>query len=198
LDALDAHQCPGEKPRDHRPPFGALRLVVGRAILERGSSMSKRLRAAATLAATIGIAAALATPAAAQSGVRVGTLTCNVSSGWGFVFGSSRTLNCTFAGLGRYEYYVGTIQRFGVDVGYIQGGVLIWTVVAPTAQIAPGSLAGTYAGGTAQATVGVGVGANALIGGSGNTIALQPLSVEGTTGLNVAAGVAAMTLTPAR
>lgn len=160
--------------------------------------MSKALRAAAALAATVGIAAALAPPASAQSGVRVGTLTCNVSSGWGFVFGSSRTLNCTFSGLGRYEYYVGNISRFGVDIGYIQGGVLLWTVVAPTAVITPGSLAGTYAGGTASATVGVGVGANALIGGSNNTIALQPLSLEGTTGLNVAAGVAAMTLTPAR
>ncbi|MGE5269174.1 MAG: DUF992 domain-containing protein [Thiohalocapsa sp.] len=161
--------------------------------------MSKTLRLAAALAMTVGIATTVhAPPAAAQAGVRVGTLTCNVASGWGFVFGSSRSLNCTFAGPGRYEYYVGNISRFGVDVGYIQGGILVWTVVAPTANLAPGSLAGTYAGGTASATVGVGVGANALVGGSGNTVALQPLSVEGTTGLNVAAGVAAMTLTPAR
>ena len=70
--------------------------------------------------------------------------------------------------------------------------------MAPTAVLAPGSLAGGYAGGTASATVGVGIGANALIGGSGNTIALQPLSLEGSTGLNVAAGIGAMTLTPAR
>src|SRR5205085_6410007 len=143
---------------------------------ERGTSMSKTLRMAAALAAAVGLAAAFASPAAAQGGVKVGTLTCNVSSGWGFVFGSSRTLNCTFSGFGRYEYYVGNISRFGVDLGYIQGGVLIWTVVAPSATLAPGSLAGGYAGGTASATVGVGVGANALIGGSGNTIALQPLS----------------------
>jgi Protein of unknown function (DUF992) len=161
--------------------------------------MSKTLRAAAALAATVGIAAAFAAPAGAQGGVNVGTLTCNVSSGWGFVFGSSRALNCTFAGAGgRYDYYVGNISRFGVDLGYVQGGVLIWTVIAPTAVIAPGSLAGGYAGGTATATVGVGVGANALIGGSGNSIALQPLSLQGTTGLNVAAGVGAITLTPAR
>jgi hypothetical protein len=159
--------------------------------------MSKTLRAAAAFAATVGIAAAFATPAAAQGGVKVGTLTCNVSSGWGFVFGSSRALNCTFAGFGRYEYYVGNISRFGVDLGYTQGGVLIWTVVAPTANLAPGSLTGGYAGGTASATVGIGVGANALIGGSGNTIALQPLSLEGSTGLNVAAGIGAITLSPA-
>ncbi len=160
--------------------------------------MSKTLHVAAAFAAAVGIAAALAVPAAAQSGVKVGTLTCNVSSGWGFIFGSSRALNCTFAGPGRYEYYVGNISKFGVDIGYTQGGVLVWTVVAPTAALAPGSLAGSYAGGTASATIGVGVGANALIGGSGNTIALQPLSLEANQGLNVAAGIGAITLSPAR
>ena len=143
---------------------------------------------------TLRVAAALAAPANAQSGVKVGTLTCNVASGWGFVFGSSRALNCTFAAPGRYEYYVGNISRFGVDIGYTQGGVLVWTVVAPAAALGPGALSGSYAGGTASATVGVGIGANALIGGSNNTIALQPLSIEGNRGLNVAAGVAALTL----
>lgn len=161
--------------------------------------MSRRLRLATILAASVGLAAAFAPPAGAQGGVNVGNLTCNVSSGWGFVFGSSRALNCTFAGAGgRYDYYVGNIMKFGVDIGYTQGGVMIWTVVAPTAAIAPGSLAGSYAGGTASATVGVGVGANALVGGSGNTIALQPLSLEGNSGLNVAAGIGAIQLSPAR
>ena len=160
--------------------------------------MSRRLRLATMLAAAVGLASAFATPAAAQGGVNVGNLTCNVSSGWGFVFGSSRALNCTFAGAGgRYEYYVGNIMKFGVDIGYTQGGVLIWTVIAPAANLVPGSLAGSYAGGTASATVGVGVGAHALIGGSGNTIALQPLSLEGNSGLNVAAGIGAIQLTPA-
>jgi hypothetical protein len=160
--------------------------------------MTGKLRFATVLASAVGLAWAFAAPASAQTGVKVGNLTCNVSSGWGFVFGSSRALNCTFAGPGRYEYYVGTISKFGVDIGYTQGGVMIWTVVAPTAQLAPGSLAGSYAGGTASATVGVGVGANALVGGSNNTVALQPLSIEGNTGLNVAAGVGALTLAPAR
>jgi hypothetical protein len=137
----------------------------------------------------------LGTPAQAQ-GVQVGTLTCNVASGFGFVFGSSRAINCTFGPPGGPpQHYVGSIDRFGVDIGYLQGGVIIWTVVAPTANIAPGSLAGTYAGATASATVGVGLGANVLVGGSGNSIALQPVSIQGTTGLNVAAGIAAMTLT---
>ncbi|HKS89528.1 MAG TPA: DUF992 domain-containing protein [Stellaceae bacterium] len=159
--------------------------------------MTGKLRLATALASALGLAAAFATPAAAQGGVRVGTLTCNVSGAWGFIFGSTRSLACTFSGPGRVEYYAGNISKFGVDIGYTAGGVLIWTVVAPTAVLAPGSLAGSYAGGTASATVGVGLGANALIGGSNNTIALQPLSIEGTTGLNVAAGVAAMTLAPA-
>lgn len=159
--------------------------------------MSKTTRLTATaFAALIGVAGIVG-PAAAQS-VNVGTLTCNVASGWGFVFGSSRALNCTYAGAGgRYEHYTGNITKFGADIGYTSGGVLVWTVVAPVAAMTPGALGGTYVGGTASATVGVGVGANALIGGSNNTIALQPLSIEGNTGLNVAAGVAGIQLTPA-
>jgi hypothetical protein len=122
-------------------------------------------------------------------------LTCNVSSGFGFIFGSSRSLNCTESpGPGHPEHYVGNINKFGVDIGYIQGGVLVWSVVAPTATPAPCSLAGTYAGAAANATVGVGGGANVLVGGNGNSISLQPVSIEGTTGLNVAAGIASMTL----
>jgi hypothetical protein len=159
--------------------------------------MSNKTRLAATLTAALGATLPLAA-AHAQAGVAVGTLTCNVASGFGFVFGSSRAMNCTFAGPGpRYEHYVGNISKFGVDIGYTQGGILVWTVLAPTANLSLGALAGSYAGGTASATVGVGVGANALVGGSNNTIALQPLSIEGNTGLNVAAGVAGITLTPA-
>jgi len=165
---------------------------------QEDSSMSSRLHLATALAAAVGLASAFAAPAGAQSGVNVGNLTCSVSSGWGFVFGSSRALNCTFAGAGgRYEYYAGNIMKFGVDIGYTQGGVLIWTVIAPTAALVPGSLSGSYAGGTASATVGVGVGAHALVGGSNNTIALQPLSLEGNSGLNVAAGIGAINLVPA-
>ena len=91
----------------------------------------------------------------------------------------------------------GQISKFGVDIGFTRGGVLVWTVFAPTAQIGPGSLAGTYGGATAGATVGVGGSVNALIGGSNNTISLQPVSFQGNTGLNVAAGIASMTLAPA-
>ncbi len=134
-------------------------------------------------------------PRAQAAGVRVGVLTCNVSSGVGFIFGSSRSLSCNFAPTSRrYEHYIGSINKFGVDIGYIHGGVLVWSVVAPTATPTPCALAGTYNGAAANATIGVGLGANVLVGGSANSFALQPVSIEGTTGLNVAAGIASMTL----
>jgi len=154
--------------------------------------MLKNLCAAIGLA---GLAASLPTAAQAQGGVRVGTLTCHVASGWGFVFGSSKSLRCTFAPApGRAEFYAGSINKFGVDIGYTQGGVLVWAVFAPTANLAPGSLNGNYVGATGSATVGVGAGANVLIGGSNSTISLQPVSVEGNTGLNVAAGIGSISL----
>ena len=146
----------------------------------------------------IGLAAGAlvhATPAQAQ-GVRAGVLTCNVASGFGFIFGSSKSVNCSFSPPGGPpQHYVGSIDKFGVDIGYTAGGVLVWAVLAPTTAPAPGSLAGSYGGATASATAAVGVGANVLVGGSGNTISLQPISIEGMTGLNIAAGVAALTLT---
>src|SRR6266852_4695574 len=135
------------------------------------------------------------TPAQAQGGVRVGTLNCQVASGWGFVFGSSKGLRCTLSpGPGRPELYAGTINKFGVDIGYTQGGVLVWAVFAPTANLAPGAMSGNYVGATGSATVGVGVGANVLVGGSNSTISLQPVSIEGNTGLNVAAGIGSISL----
>jgi Protein of unknown function (DUF992) len=135
------------------------------------------------------------TPAQAQGGARVGTLSCNVAGGWGFIFGSSKALHCIFSHTGgAAERYTGTISKFGVDIGYTRGGVLVWAVLAPTTNLAPGALAGSFGGATASATVGVGAGANVLIGGSNRTISLQPLSIEGNTGLNVAAGIGAITL----
>jgi Protein of unknown function (DUF992) len=147
----------------------------------------------------IGLAAGLAgqgTPAQAQSGVRVGTLNCNVAGGWGFILGSSKALRCVFSpGPGGHpERYAGSISKIGVDIGYTKGGVLIWGVFAPTSNMARGALAGSYGGATASATVGVGAGANVLIGGSNRSISLQPISIEGNTGLNVAAGIGAITL----
>ncbi|HEY4167854.1 MAG TPA: DUF992 domain-containing protein [Reyranella sp.] len=129
-----------------------------------------------------------------RGGVNVGSLSCNVSGGVGFVFGSSRTLNCVFTrsdGVG--ERYEGTIRRYGVDIGFTRESTIVWVVFAP-GSIAPGAIAGEYAGATAQGTVGVGIGANVLLGGSSNQITLQPVSVEGSVGLNAAAGVAALSL----
>jgi hypothetical protein len=130
--------------------------------------------------------------------VRIGTLSCNVAGGWGFVFGSSKALHCTLTpGPGHPEHYSGTISKFGVDIGYTNGGVRVWGVLAPGPNVGPGALAGDYVGATGSATVGVGAGANVLVGGSNRSISLQPLSIEGNTGLNVAAGIGAITLQPA-
>ena len=129
-----------------------------------------------------------------DAGVKVGTLSCHVKSGWGFVFGSSHEVRCIYAGANHEEHYEGRISKFGVDIGYQKSGVILWEVVAPNNHPAPGALAGHYGGVTASAAVGLGVGANALIGGSDRTFALQPLSVQGMTGLNIAAGIGEMTL----
>jgi hypothetical protein len=127
--------------------------------------------------------------------VKVGTLTCNVASGWGFVFGSSKDVRCNYRpNKTRGEHYEGSIDKFGVDIGYTEGGVMVWAVVAPTSDVKPGALEGNYAGATAGASVGIGASANALIGGLDKSIALQPLSIEGNTGLNVAAGIGALHL----
>ncbi len=152
---------------------------------------SKSAFAAAGLA--LGVLAAAA-PARAQTTVKTGTLTCHVSSGWGFIFGSSRDLRCTYAGGGKVANYTGKISKFGVDIGYVQSGVIVWAVLAPTSDVAPGMLAGDYGGVTAGASAAVGASANVLVGGSKNTISLQPLSVGGEQGINVAAGIAAITL----
>ena len=160
--------------------------------------MRNKVQCVAALAAAMVLMLGSMAPARAQGGVQIGTLNCNVAGGWGFILGSSRDLACTFSTPRRVEYYRGTISKFGVDIGYTRGGVLIWTVFSPTAILRPGDLAGTYGGGTASATIGFGIGANGLIGGNNNHIVLQPLSIETNRGLNVAAGIAAMSLYPAR
>jgi hypothetical protein len=136
----------------------------------------------------------LAAPAQA-AGVKVGVLTCNVDSGWGYILGSSKDVRCNFVpNRGYGEHYAGSISKVGVDIGYTKGGVLIWDVVAPSSDMRPGALEGGYGGVSASATVGAGVGANVLLGGFDKSIALQPVSIEGNTGLNVAAGIGALNL----
>ncbi|HEY2177829.1 MAG TPA: DUF992 domain-containing protein [Caulobacteraceae bacterium] len=152
----------------------------------------KRILLCAALTAGV----AVAPLAASASGVKVGTLTCNESGGWGYVIGGSHAVNCTFHGNGRTEHYVGKISKLGVDIGYQSAGTLVWSVFAPTEGMRHGALGGHYGGVTAGAAVGVGVGANALVGGNDRSFTLQPVSVEGTTGLNIAAGVGELTLHP--
>jgi hypothetical protein len=146
----------------------------------------------------VALLAGTATAALSQtgsSGVNVGTLTCNVAGGIGFIFGSSKDLSCLFTRAnGTAERYTGTIRKFGVDIGFTKEAQVVWLVFAP-GNIAPGALAGGYGGATASATVGVGAGANVLIGGSNKQITLQPVSVEGSVGLNVAAGIGEVELT---
>jgi hypothetical protein len=132
---------------------------------------------------------------AADDGVHVGTLECKVEDGWGHVIASSRDMNCTYRPVdGGPERYTGELRRYGLDIGYTSDARLIWAVVAPSSDVGTGALEGDYGGASAQLTAGLGVGANALVGGFDRSIALQPLSVEGNTGLAAALGVGVMTL----
>jgi len=133
--------------------------------------------------------------AVAQERVQAGTLGCDISAGIGLIIGSQRTVSCTFTSStpGPVEFYTGTISKFGLDIGATTGGVMTWVVYAPTSRPA-GGLAGNYGGASAEASLVAGLGANVLVGGSSRTVALQPLSVQGQMGINVAAGVAGLHL----
>jgi hypothetical protein len=127
---------------------------------------------------------------------RLGTLSCEVAGGVGLIIGSSKSVDCTFKQRsGKIERYAGKIGKLGVDVGVTGKTYLSWVVLntAPT-RVGDGALAGTYVGASAAASIGVGLGANALVGGNSKNFALQPLSTEAGTGLNVAAGVSRLQL----
>ena len=143
------------------------------------------------ISTALALLATTAVPASAQSpsGVNVGSLTCKVAGGVGFVFGSSKELSCLFSrSNGVAERYTGTIKKFGVDIGFTKDAQIVWLVFAP-GNIGAGVLAGSYGGAVVSATVGAGAGANVLVGGSSKQVSLQPVSVEGSIGLNVAAGI---------
>jgi hypothetical protein len=148
-----------------------------------------------TLVIASAMLAFAAIPAAAKSGVKAGVLECDVSSGVGMIIGSSKTVDCTFKGGGRTERYEGQLGKLGIDIGVTDNASMAWVVFA-AGDMKKGALAGTYGGASAEATVAVGLGANVLVGGSDKSIALQPVSVKGQTGLNVAAGLASLTLEP--
>lgn len=166
--------------------------------------MFARIMAAAIVAGSLaGVSVAEAQNVAVQppegpprGGVNVGSLNCRVAGGVGFIFGSSKDLNCVFyRDDGRAEVYQGKIKRFGVDIGFTKEAHIIWLVAAP-GYVEPGALVGNYAGVSASVAAGLGVGANVLIGGGQRQISLQPISVEGAVGLNVALGVAEISLHP--
>ena len=155
-------------------------------------------RCISILAAVIGVAALAGSEAQAQARVEVGVLTCTVRGGTGFIIGSTKDLRCRFNKPGRDEFYHGTMSRVGLDIGVTQQATIAWAVLAPTSSVPARALAGQYGGIGAEATLGLGVGANALIGGSQNSIVLQPLSVQAQQGLNLAIGVQGLTLRAGR
>ncbi len=169
--------------------------------------MHRSLSALAALAVVAAVAAPAPTMAAHRARhvdrsverQKVGTLTCDISAGIGLIVTSKKHLTCMFTPLrsGAREVYTGSITKFGLDIGGTTGGEMVWSVYAPTNRRF-GALAGHYGGASAEATVGAGVGANVLIGGSNRTVTLQPISVQGQTGLNLAVGVAGLDLRPAR
>jgi hypothetical protein len=152
-------------------------------------------------AAFLGIVALvmLAAPVDAQPRrIQVGTLNCSLSSSVGLIVGSQRNVNCYFKADGAPdEAYTGTLTRVGLDIGVTAGGAIIWAVFADTNRYA-GMISGTYAGASAEMSIAAGLGANVLVGGSHRSVALQPLSIQGQVGLNIAAGISSLELHLAR
>ncbi len=141
-------------------------------------------------------ASLLATSSAfAQTKIKVGTLTCTGGAGIGLVVGSKKTYDCKFtsATSAHSETYTASITKIGLDIGVTNKSVMIWTVLSST-EVPKRGLVGNYAGATADVAVGVGGGAKVLLGGSKRSIALQPISVQGQTGLNLAVGVAELSI----
>ena len=131
--------------------------------------------------------------------VQVGILECRGGASIGFIVGSVTNLGCVLRVDGMPEdRYVATIRKVGIDLGVTQESALAWGVYAPVARLGIGDLSGNYVGVDGSAAIGVGVGGSVLVGGSSNSIALQPLSVQGEVGLSVAAGLESLELRPGR
>jgi uncharacterized protein DUF992 len=144
-------------------------------------------------------ASAISAQAQPVQRVQVGILECRGGASVGFIVGSVTNLGCVLRVNGMPDdRYVATVRKVGLDLGITQESALAWGVYAPVARLGPGDLSGDYAGVQGSASVGVGAGGNVLVGGSANSIALQPLSVQGQVGLNVAAGLESLELRPGR
>lgn len=149
-----------------------------------------------TLVAMAAAAMILAPTAASAESVQVGRLSCTVAAGTGLIFGSSKKVACQFHRKGhKTESYRGEINKLGIDIGKTESTHIEWLVFAASStKYRPGALAGNYVGASGEATLGVGLGGNVLIGGSRKAFALQPFSVQAQTGLNIAIGIAGLTL----
>ncbi len=152
-----------------------------------------------SIIAAVASGAILASQAIAQENIAVGQLTCGVRGGTTFIVGSTRELRCVFRvnPSDEGERYEGQIQKYGLDIGITDNAIMTWTVLAPSRGVFAGALSGKYYGVAADASAGVGGGANVLVGGSNNAISLQPLSLQGQTGLNAAVAIAEVELHPA-
>lgn len=155
--------------------------------------MKTTLKAAAVLAA-LGLPLSLASAAFAEDNVQKGTLKCDVEGGVGLLLGSKKDMTCSFEKKdGTVEHYKGDVLTIGVDIGVTKDSHITWEVLAPSGKNDAGALAGRYDGVTAEATVAGGVGANVLVG-VGNSVTLQPLSVQTQKGLNIAGGIGSIKL----
>lgn len=150
----------------------------------------------ALLSALVAAAVLSSAPASAQAKIKAGTLTCKGGAGIGLVLGSKKTYECSYTSAsGKHvEDYSASVSKIGLDIGVTGESVIVWTVLASTDSLDPRALAGNYAGATADVAIGIGGGAKVLVGGSNSSIVLQPLSVQGQTGLNLAVGIAEMTI----
>lgn len=141
---------------------------------------------------------ALAGPASAQmpTWTQTGMLNCKLNPSIGFIIVGHQSMECRFVPSmpGPPQFYEGALNTVGIDIGIIGGGALAWGVLAPTAGVPAGALAGTYVGASGDVALGVGVGANVLVGGSNRSFALQPVSVEGSVALDVTLGLSALQL----
>ena len=149
------------------------------------------------VAASVALASLVwASGASAQGRVKVGALRCNLAPTVGLIVASKQRLSCTYTPDGPWppETYYGSFTTIGLDIGFKGGGRLVWAVFAPVNGYYHGALAGTYVGASADVTIGIGLGANALVGGSHRSFALQPLSVEGNIGFNLAGGISKLRL----
>jgi len=156
-------------------------------------------RSLALAAIALALSGSVVTTSAQQGKVQVGVLECRGGASVGFIVGSVTNLGCVLRAAGQPDdFYVATVRKVGLDLGITQESALAWGVFAPVNRLGPGDLAGGYAGAQGSATLGVGVGGNVLVGGSNNSIALQPLSVQGQVGIGVAAGLESLELRPGR